>query len=822
MLHRWLALSLCLLFACGDNRDTDPCRVACPAAPNATCEGNTVVTYGEATCDAEGASASCTYAETRVDCTDTFKLCASGACVAPNDPCATTTCTSAPAATCAGTVLHAYDPNGTCDSTTGSGVCSYTPRDLDCALTNQLCENGACVDRCNGVTCTTPPADTCTGTMSTTYAATGTCDGSTGTAVCHYTPTTTNCAAANGACDIATGDCIAPCTGVTCATPPAASCTGSTSTSYAAAGTCDGTSGSAACSYAPTTVDCAAAHEVCDATSGLCVDPCNGVTCTTPPAASCSGTSSTTYAATGTCDGSTGSAVCSYAPTTVDCAATGQTCDGATGLCTDPCNGFACTTPPGPMCSATTPTTSISFSPTGTCSSSGGTPVCSYAQIPTDCTIADQTCDPATGLCADPCTLTSCTTPPPATCASNTLTTYGSPGSCAATNGIPTCSYAPTTTPCGPGFCDATTASCLADCGGSNCTTPPPSSCSGSVLTTYNPAGTCDTTGTPTCEYGSTTTDCALTGQACVGGACVGPSIIVRTQSPATISDLVGTTQTVYGRIYIQGITDLTSGNDALDVLDVVMFGVGTGTDPALYTYNLAAPNPGYAGDEPTYDEYVATFQVAGTPGTVQHYAYRLSRDGGTTWFYGDLGTAGSSDGFTTPGTLNVAAPFFSEYIEGSGSNKAVEIYNPGSVAFSLNGCVIRQWSNANTTPTTDVTFVAADSIAPHGVVTLCTTAITAVACTKTTGSGLWNGNDTIELFCASTILDAIGKEQDNPPIAWGTEPNTTVNHTLLRDCDVFSGDRIATDAFDPVTQWTSYPVDTFTDLGKRTCPLPP
>jgi hypothetical protein len=134
---------------------------------------------------------------------------------------------------------------------------------------------------------------------------------------------------------------------------------------------------------------------------------------------------------------------------------------------------------------------------------------------------------------------------------------------------------------------------------------------------------------------------------------------------------------------------------------------------------------------------------------------------------------------------------------------------------------VIRQWSNNNTAPTTDVTFMAADAIAPHGVVTLCTTAITSVSCTKTTGSGLWNGNDTIELFCASTILDAIGKEQDNPPISWGTEPTTTVNHTLLRDCDVFSGDRIATDVFDPATQWKSYPSDTFTDLGLRTCPLP-
>jgi hypothetical protein len=345
------------------------------------------------------------------------------------------------------------------------------------------------------------------------------------------------------------------------------------------------------------------------------------------------------------------------------------------------------------------------------------------------------------------------------------------------------------------------------------------------VLTTYDAAGTCDTTGAPTCVYGSKTADCALTGQACVVDACVGPAIIVRTQTPATITDLVGTTQTVYGRIYIQGITDLTNGNDALDVLDVVMFGVGTGTDPTLYTYNLAAPNPGYAGDEPTYDEYVASFQVAGTPGNVQHYAYRLSRDGGTTWFYGDLGTAGSSDGFTTPGTLNIAAPYFSEYIEGSGSNKAVEIYNPGSVAFSLNGCVLRQWPNANLTPSTVFTFGAADSIPAGGVVTFCQTSILTLpgapaSCTKTTGStSLWNGNDAVELFCTS-LLDAIGKESENPT-TWGSGLTNTTDHTLLRDCNVFSGDTNGTDAFDPALQWTGYAKDTVSDLGKRTCPLP-
>ena len=596
-----LALCVVLAFSCGDNRDTDPCRYACPAAPNPMCDGNTVVSFGEATCDAAGSAASCDYAQTRVDCTNDFKVCAAGACVAQNDPCAGTTCASAPVATCSGTVLNGYDPNGACDSSSGSGVCSYTPRVIDCAITNQLCENGACVDKCAGVMCTTPPADTCTGTMSTTYAATGTCDSTSGTAVCHYMPTTTNCATTNGSCDTGTGQCTTPCTGVTCTTPPAASCSGTMSTSYAATGTCDGTSGSPVCGYTPTTVNCATTNKACDITSGLCVDPCNGVTCTTPPPAACTGTMSTTYAAPGTCDGTSGSPVCGYTPTTINCADTGQSCDGATGLCTDPCTGVTCTTPPPPQCDAAAPTHSISFTSPGTCDASSGSPVCSYGQTSTDCTLTNQTCDPATGLCADPCTLTSCTTPPAATCASNTLTTYASPGTCGSTSGVPTCSYAPTQTPCGAGFCDAASASCLADCGGDTCTTPPAASCTGDVATSYASTGTCDTTSTPTCVYAPTTTDCTLIGQRCSAGACVARDASVRTQAPATITDVVNTSQTVYGRIYIQGVTDLTSGNDALEFLDLVELGVGSGTDPTLYTYSVAVPNPGYAGDEPTY-----------------------------------------------------------------------------------------------------------------------------------------------------------------------------------------------------------------------------
>ncbi len=71
-------------------------------------------------------------------------------------------------------------------------------------------------------------------------------------------------------------------------------------------------------------------------TGGTCSDPCGGVACDQPPASLCNGSMLTTYADPGTCDSAGGTAMCTYAPTTTDCADTGTLCDGAMGACVPP------------------------------------------------------------------------------------------------------------------------------------------------------------------------------------------------------------------------------------------------------------------------------------------------------------------------------------------------------------------------------------------------------------------------------------------------------------------------------------------------------
>ena len=69
-------------------------------------------------------------------------------------------------------------------------------------------------------------------------------------------------------------------------------------------------------------------------TGGVCSDPCGNVTCGSPPANECNGTVATTYPNPGSCDSSSGSAVCSYPPSMTDCANSGQEC--VAGQCVSP------------------------------------------------------------------------------------------------------------------------------------------------------------------------------------------------------------------------------------------------------------------------------------------------------------------------------------------------------------------------------------------------------------------------------------------------------------------------------------------------------
>src|SRR5262245_10996253 len=164
---------------------------------------------------------------------------------------------------------------------------------------------------------------------------------------------------------------------------------------------------------------------------------------------------------------------------------------------------------------------------------------------------------------------------------------------------------------------------------------------------------------------------------------------------------------------------------------------------------------------------------------------------------------------------------FFSEYVAGTGNNKALEIYNGTGAPVNLGtaGYAVQIFADGGTTP---LTLSLTGTIAAGDVFVLAQSgadpAIIAQADRQVTLT--FNGNDAVVLarFTPTRhVVDAIGQVGFNPGTEWGTGTTTTANHTLRRKGTVEAGDTNELDAFDPALQWNSFPVNTFDGLGSHT-----
>ena len=173
--------------------------------------------------------------------------------------------------------------------------------------------------------------------------------------------------------------------------------------------------------------------------------------------------------------------------------------------------------------------------------------------------------------------------------------------------------------------------------------------------------------------------------------------------------------------------------------------------------------------------------------------------------------------GLVAPSAATAAEPtelFISEYVEGSSTNKAIEIYNPTGSAIDLDAGLyaIRVYFNGNTTFSS---FALTGSIPAGGTFVFADNSLAAYA-DQTTGAGLWNGDDAVALIKATTILDVIGQIGVQPSPEWGTGETSTQNNTIRRNADVCVGDPDGSNAFDPSIEWTGYAQDTLDGLGSH------
>ncbi|MCD6019607.1 MAG: hypothetical protein K0S53_2728 [Bacteroidetes bacterium] len=194
---------------------------------------------------------------------------------------------------------------------------------------------------------------------------------------------------------------------------------------------------------------------------------------------------------------------------------------------------------------------------------------------------------------------------------------------------------------------------------------------------------------------------------------------------------------------------------------------------------------------------------------------------------------------------------FISEYVEGGGNNKALEVYNPTANAINLSNYRLVRYSNgasyANPIDDIDSTDLTGsiDSYSVHVLVNGQTSGTaSSPACDpilQAKGNQLdhaygaptyMNGDDAIALVRISPykVIDIFGVIGERPNVAWSdvapyigtTGKWWTKDHSMQRKSNIKIGVMTNPGQFNPKLEWDSLPKDIWTDLNVHDCACKP
>jgi endonuclease I/chitodextrinase len=177
----------------------------------------------------------------------------------------------------------------------------------------------------------------------------------------------------------------------------------------------------------------------------------------------------------------------------------------------------------------------------------------------------------------------------------------------------------------------------------------------------------------------------------------------------------------------------------------------------------------------------------------------------------GNTSASSSSLNITTASAAPTATElYFSEYLEGSSNNKALEITNKTGASVNLSGYSIKKQTNGSGSWSTGLTL--SGTIANNGKFVIVNSSI-ASTCYSTTTANLstsvtelaFNGNDAIGLFKNGTLIDIIGTFN-------GGTADFAIDQTLRRKTNV----TVPRSTFNKTTDWDIYTTDTCSGLGNR------
>ena len=168
----------------------------------------------------------------------------------------------------------------------------------------------------------------------------------------------------------------------------------------------------------------------------------------------------------------------------------------------------------------------------------------------------------------------------------------------------------------------------------------------------------------------------------------------------------------------------------------------------------------------------------------------------------------------------NTSDLIISEYVEGSATNRYIEVFNGTGASVNLSDYQLRLYSNGATAPTT--TNVLAGTLANNATIVYRNSSSTIYAGATTSLSSVnYNGNDAMALYKISTssFVDIFGTIGQDPGTAWTSGAFSTLDKTLVRNATVASGITTNPGAGFPTlsTQWTQSNVDVVSNLGSHT-----
>jgi hypothetical protein len=198
---------------------------------------------------------------------------------------------------------------------------------------------------------------------------------------------------------------------------------------------------------------------------------------------------------------------------------------------------------------------------------------------------------------------------------------------------------------------------------------------------------------------------------------------------------------------------------------------------------------------------------------------------------------------------------FISEVVEGSGNDKAFELYNPTANAIDLSGYTLERFSNGGTTSASGgVLDLTGNTIAAYSTLVIVNgqTTVENGGTSPAVSPALQamadvldvpypaptyaNGNDAIVLFKggSSVVVDIFGKVGEDPGEAWTDDASAgytdanggtywTKDQTLVRKATVEMGvTDVAITVFNPTLEYDSLPNNTWTELGQHVCNCDP